>query len=68
VLFGTDFPVTTPRAAIDVLRGLEGLNADRLPPLDGGVRESILWDRPLSLLGLEVQQAPSGDDHRGVAP
>jgi predicted TIM-barrel fold metal-dependent hydrolase len=54
VLFGTDFPVSMPRASIEVLRDLTRLNADRLPPLDDGMRESLVWDRPLRLLGLDA--------------
>jgi uncharacterized protein len=58
LLFGTDFPVATPEAAIAQFRALnhmvEGTNLPRIPER---VIEGILYERPLELLGLA---APHG--------
>jgi uncharacterized protein len=53
LLFGTDFPVATPEAAIEQFRGLnrlvEGTNLPRIPE---SVIEAVLYERPFELLGL----------------
>jgi predicted TIM-barrel fold metal-dependent hydrolase len=53
LLFGTDFPVATPEAAIEQFRGLnrlvEGTNLPRIPER---VIESVLYERPFALVGL----------------
>ena len=53
LLFGTDFPVATPEAAIEQFRGLnrlvEGTNLPRIPER---VIEAVLYERPFELLGL----------------
>jgi len=54
LLFGTDFPVATPELAIEQIRGLnrmvEGTNLPRIPER---VIESVLYERPFQLLGLD---------------
>tara|TARA_B100000676_G_scaffold311520_1_gene381718 strand:- start:32509 stop:33357 length:849 start_codon:yes stop_codon:yes gene_type:complete len=58
LLFGSDFPVRTPRKAIDEFRALndwgEGLAMPRIPDK---LIESILYERPLSMLGIEPDPA-----------
>jgi uncharacterized protein len=53
LLFGTDFPVATPAAAMEQFRGLnrlvEGTNLPRIPE---SVIEAVLYERPFELLGL----------------
>jgi predicted TIM-barrel fold metal-dependent hydrolase len=54
VLFGTDFPVTTPQESLDAFRGVndivEGTNLPRIP---GEEIEAIIRRDALALLGLE---------------
>jgi predicted TIM-barrel fold metal-dependent hydrolase len=53
ILFGTDFPVLRPRYCVDELRAINERTGDRLPPIPADLIESILYQRPLSLLGLQ---------------
>jgi predicted TIM-barrel fold metal-dependent hydrolase len=53
VLFGSDFPCMAPQGCIDAFRGMNERTGRYLPPIDDQVIESILHDRPLSLLGLD---------------
>ena len=66
LLFGTDFPVATPEAAIAQFRGLnrmvEGTNLPRIPER---VIDEVLYERPFALLGLP---APSGGSPVREAP
>ena len=54
LLFGSDFPVRTPRVAIEEFRGINewggGVN---MPQVPDEVIEAIMYERPLSLLGIE---------------
>jgi predicted TIM-barrel fold metal-dependent hydrolase len=59
ILFGTDFPVNWPRASVEVLENLDSINGDRLPPLADDVKRDILFNRPLDLLGFELQASSS---------
>jgi hypothetical protein len=54
ILFGTDFPLLHPKFCVDALRGLNETNGGRLPPIPEKLVDSILYERPLSLLGLEL--------------
>jgi predicted TIM-barrel fold metal-dependent hydrolase len=54
ILFGTDFPLLHPTFCVDALRGLNETNGGRLPPIPEKLVDSILYERPLSLLGLEL--------------
>ena len=58
LLFGSDFPVRTPKKAIEEFRALnewgEGLAMPRIPD---ALIESILYERPLSMLGIEPDPA-----------
>jgi predicted TIM-barrel fold metal-dependent hydrolase len=53
ILFGTDFPVLRPQYCVDELRAINERTGDRLPPIPADLIESILYQRPLSLLGLQ---------------
>jgi predicted TIM-barrel fold metal-dependent hydrolase len=54
ILFGTDFPLLRPKFCVDALRGLNETNGGRLPPISEELVDAILYERPLSLLGLEL--------------
>jgi predicted TIM-barrel fold metal-dependent hydrolase len=53
ILFGTDFPLLRPQFCVETLRGLNEANGHRLPDVPAALVEQILYERPLSLLGLE---------------
>ncbi|MFL5846893.1 MAG: amidohydrolase family protein [Solirubrobacteraceae bacterium] len=52
VLFGSDFPIFDPSECLAKFRALGTEGAAGLPPIDPAVIESVITDRPLSLLGL----------------
>lgn len=57
VLFGTDFPLITPAAGIELLRSL----SQRLPgapPIPPEIIDDLIYRRPLSLLGLAGPEEP----------
>jgi predicted TIM-barrel fold metal-dependent hydrolase len=54
VLFGSDFPSLTPKACIDLFRNMNTRTGGYLPPIDEQVIESIIHERPLSLLALDT--------------
>ncbi|PRY70515.1 hypothetical protein B0I08_101651 [Glaciihabitans tibetensis] len=54
VLFGSDFPIYTPADCITQFRALAGESVAGMPPFEPELIESIINDRPLSLLGLEL--------------
>jgi predicted TIM-barrel fold metal-dependent hydrolase len=53
VLFGSDFPIYDPADCLERLRDLGREPVNGLPPLDAGLLEAIIDERPLSLLELE---------------
>jgi uncharacterized protein len=54
ILFGTDFPVLRPDFCVETLRAINDRTAGRLPPIPAELVEQILYERPLSLLGLSA--------------
>lgn len=56
VLFGTDFPLLTPTFCVERLQRLNEVNGHRLPDVPAELVDAILYERPLSLLGLEIPQ------------
>lgn len=54
VLFGTDFPALRPKYCVDALRGLNETTQGRLPDIPAELIEQMLYERPFSLLGLEL--------------
>ena len=53
LLFGSDFPVTTTRAAARAFQAINDWeDGVRLPPIPPEVIDQILYERPLELLGL----------------
>jgi uncharacterized protein len=63
ILFGTDFPVLRPAFCVEQLRAINERTDGRLPPIPAELIENILFDRPLSLLGLGEETAKGGDAH-----
>ena len=54
LLFGSDFPVLTPAEAIARFRAINDWGAGAsMPKIPEEVIESIIYERPLSLLDLE---------------
>ena len=54
LLFGSDFPVLTPAEALDRFRGINDWGGGAsMPRIPEEVIESIIRERPLSLLGIE---------------
>ena len=54
LLFGSDFPVLTPAEALDRFRGINDWRGGAsMPRIPEEVIESIIRERPLSLLGIE---------------
>ena len=54
LLFGSDFPLWTPREALDKIRRLnDQLEGTRLPRIPDAVIEGIIHRDSLQLLGLE---------------
>lgn len=54
LLFGSDFPVRTPAQAMADFRSINDWGMDaRMPRVSEDVIEGIMYERPLSLLGLE---------------
>ena len=54
LLFGTDFPFTNVKASIDGLRGLNDmLEGTKLPRLNAGEIEALIYRDSLALLGLD---------------
>jgi predicted TIM-barrel fold metal-dependent hydrolase len=53
ILFGTDFPVSTPAFCVEQFRAINERTGDRLPPIPADLVEDVLHNRPWSLLGLE---------------
>lgn len=54
LLFGSDFPVTTPQENIDALRSVNGIvKGSGLPPVPEDALEEIIYRESLELLGLE---------------
>ncbi len=51
-LFGSDYPALRPAQAVEQLRTINERTGGRLPPIPDAVIEGILYERPLSLLGL----------------
>ncbi len=60
VLFGSDFPIYPPATCLEQLRALATEPVPGHLPFDPALIESIIDDRPLSLLGLSVPSTPSG--------
>lgn len=56
-LFGSDFPVFQPDAARDQLLALND-RLPGLPPIPASVIDSILFERPFSLLGIDPNAHP----------
>jgi predicted TIM-barrel fold metal-dependent hydrolase len=54
VLFGSDFPIYRPSVCLEQFRALGQVPTQSLPPLDPKMIESIIENRPLELLGLEL--------------
>ena len=54
LLFGSDFPITTPKRSLEGLLGLNEAFGGKLPPFDRRTLEDIAFRRPLSALGLEL--------------
>jgi uncharacterized protein len=54
ILFGTDFPALRPKFCVEALRSLNETNQSRLPEIPSDLIDQILYERPLSLLGLEL--------------
>ena len=53
LLFGSDFPVRTPAETIELFRGLRDMvKGTNLPQITDHMIDSVLHERPLSLLGL----------------
>jgi predicted TIM-barrel fold metal-dependent hydrolase len=53
LLFGSDFPVRTPAETIELFRGLRDMvKGTNLPQITDHMIDSVLYERPLSLLGL----------------
>jgi hypothetical protein len=53
ILFGSDFPVMTTRAAADAFAAINDWgDAVRLPPIPPELIDEILYRRPLELVGL----------------
>ena len=53
LLFGSDFPVMTPREAETAFKGINDWgDGIRLPPIPPALIEDILYQRPFELLGL----------------
>ena len=53
LLFGTDFPVATPEAAIAQFRGVARMtDGTNLPRIPDRLIEAVLYERPFELLGL----------------
>lgn len=52
ILFGSDFPAAEPDACVENFRAINESTGGRLPPIDPELIEQIMFDRPLSLLGL----------------
>ena len=58
LLFGSDFPVLTPTEAIAKFRTINDWGGNtKMPQIPDDVIESIIFDRPLSLLGLSTEKA-----------
>lgn len=57
VLFGSDFPIYTPADCIAQFRALADTPVAGMPAFEPELIESIINDRPLSLLGLELPKA-----------
>ena len=56
LLFGSDFPVRTPREALAEFRGINDWGGGPLlPRVPDKLIESIIYERPLSLLGIEPE-------------
>ena len=54
LLFGSDFPVRTTRQAIDEFRGINDWGSGaNIPSIPEEIITDILYERPLSLLGIE---------------
>lgn len=54
ILFGTDFPLATPRGALEMFKGLTKLTeGTNLPHVTPEMIDSIVYERPFSLLGFE---------------
>jgi len=54
ILFGTDFPITTPRETIDACRNINHLvEGTNLPKIPGEAMEGIIHRDALTLLELE---------------
>ena len=59
LLFGSDFPVRTPREAMDDFRRINDWGAGAtMPRIPDSLIDSIMYERPLSLLDLEPEAAP----------
>jgi len=56
LLFGSDYPMFTPRAAAEGLRGLAGGSRPGSAPLDPAVVEGVLTRDALALLGLDGEE------------
>jgi hypothetical protein len=54
LLFGSDFPVTTTRAAAEAFQRINDWgDGVRLPPIPPELIDQILHERPLELVGLD---------------
>jgi predicted TIM-barrel fold metal-dependent hydrolase len=54
LLFGSDFPIWTPKAAVDGLREMHHMYGPPLPEIDEAVVEQFVNRNSLELLGLQV--------------
>ncbi len=54
VLFGSDFPVTDTQFCLDAFRDLSARTGHRLPPIPDELVDQIIYERPLSLVGLDA--------------
>ncbi|MBS1678239.1 MAG: amidohydrolase [Actinobacteria bacterium] len=54
ILFGSDFPVTDTQFCLDAFRNINTLTEGKLPEIPAGLIEEIIYERPFSLVGLEV--------------
>lgn len=52
VLFGSDFPALEPDDCVKAFRAINDAGGDSLRTIDEAVIEDIMFDRPLSLVGL----------------